>query len=74
MSTNGYAAHKYRDPRLGPILPFCGCGDNRYWYDFGTRKAWLCWTCAPPGPIHGPRGEDVPQVDNLKREETAAYA
>jgi hypothetical protein len=39
---------KPRDPHLGPILAFCGCGDNRYWHDH-TNDAWHCWTCVPPG-------------------------
>jgi hypothetical protein len=38
---------KPRDPRLGPILPFCGCGDTRYWHDHITER-YQCWTCVPP--------------------------
>jgi hypothetical protein len=43
--TRGHS--KPRDPQLGPILPFCGCGDHRYWHDH-TTDAWHCWTCVPP--------------------------
>ena len=39
---------KPRDPELGPILPFCGCGDHRYWHHH-AKGTWECWTCVPPG-------------------------
>jgi hypothetical protein len=38
---------KPRDPRLGPILPPCVCGELRYWHDHDA-DSWHCWTCTPP--------------------------